>query len=177
MGVTRPLPNQADRSILLEIAAMADGAKILLMFFMTFGFSIGDPQENINLLEILNVYQPELVDQLTITNRISTVPTSTRGALGTSVEDLEKMFRKFDKNGDNLISRREFRKGMKALRKNLEQAENLSRSELNQAFNSLDRNTDGKISFEEFKNVPEIAKRRILPALVIACILFCVPIQ
>ena len=93
--------------------------------------------------------------------------------MGTSLEELEKIFKKFDKNGNNLISKREFRKGMKAFRKNLDQAENLSRSELNQAFNSLDENTDGKISFEEFKNVPEIAKRRILPALIIACIWLC----
>ena len=93
--------------------------------------------------------------------------------MGTSVEELGKIFKKFDKNGNNLISKREFRKGMKALRKNLDQAENFSRSELNQAFNSLDGNNDGKISFEEFKNVPEVAKRRILPALIIACIWLC----
>ena len=37
----------------------------------------------------------------------------------------------------------------------------------------FDTKNDGTISFEEFKNVPEIAKRRILPALIIACIWLC----
>ena len=35
---------------------------------------------------------------------------------------LEKTFRSFDQDGNDLLSKREFRKGMKALNKNLEEA-------------------------------------------------------
>ena len=79
-----------------------------------------------------------------------------------SAPNLVKTFRSFDKNGDNILSKREFKKGMIALnmKKNLGENERLSRSDINQAFNSLDESKDRKLSFDEFKNVMRMTQSR-----------------
>ena len=87
---------------------------------------------------------------------------------------LEKTFRSFDQDGNDLLSKREFRKGMKALNKNLEEAKRPSRSDLNQAFRMVDENKDRKLSLEEFKNVKMMMNSRC-PCLyfVVAAISYC----
>ena len=62
-----------------------------------------------------------------------------------SAPNLVKTFRSFDKNGDNILSKREFKKGMIALKKNLGENERLSRSDINQVFNSLDDSPETRL--------------------------------
>ena len=62
-----------------------------------------------------------------------------------------KYFKKFDKNNDGFISRKEFRKKIKSLLK--KQGKDFTNKQINEAFDRIDSNGDGKISFEEFEDI------------------------
>jgi hypothetical protein len=75
---------------------------------------------------------------------------------------LEKKFKKFDKNGDGVLSLEEIKSLL------LQGDPSMSNQELQVLFNGIDKNGDGKVDFKEFVNyiyadVPE------LPANVVAC--------
>ena len=95
------------------------------------------------------------------------------GNYALSDDALEKTFRDLDQDGNNLLSRREFKKGMKSLKTSLDESKRPSRSDLNQAFRMLDQNKDRKLSLEEFKNVQMMMNSRMPVPLIVLVIAHC----
>ena len=60
------------------------------------------------------------------------------------IENLKLVFRKYDKNNDGIIDRKELRHLCKSL------GEPLTLNELDYAYTLLDKNNSGKIEIEEF---------------------------
>merc|ERR1719510_1404066 len=75
-------------------------------------------------------------------------------------EMLERTFERFDKNGNNFISKREFFQGVESLNEDTNDPKELSRNTVNVLFNDLDKNNDGKLDFEEFKKLGSLSGRR-----------------
>ena len=62
-----------------------------------------------------------------------------------------RTFEKWDRDGDGLIKKRQFRRKFKRLDKKQKNPANFTNKEINQAFEALDFNKDGNLDFEEFK--------------------------
>merc|ERR1712018_15504 len=75
-------------------------------------------------------------------------------------EMLERAFERFDENGNNFISKREFFQGFESLNEDTNDPKELSRNTVNVLFIDLDKNNDGKLDFEEFKKLGSLSGRR-----------------
>ena len=80
---------------------------------------------------------------------------------------MKNRFDKIDKNGNGLLSKREFRRATKAANNAKDDPENLTNKQINEAFEYLDQNNDNKLDFNEFKRVTEIIQKRIAPNLIL----------
>jgi len=67
-------------------------------------------------------------------------------------EDIkQKSFNRLDRNKDGVITKKEFRKGIKAVNKAQENPdETIDNKKINGVFESLDRNKDGELNLDEF---------------------------
>jgi Ca2+-binding EF-hand superfamily protein len=70
---------------------------------------------------------------------------------------LAKAFLFFDIDGDQMISRTEFNKGIEGLRVKL------SKSDIDQVFEAMDRDNDQNINYKEFCGFSEEKRRNIDP--------------
>ena len=91
-----------------------------------------------------------------------TIFKSEKGSFGDSF-DL-KFFKKFDKNDDGFISKREFKKKIKSIMKKL--GKDMTNDEIKAAFKFADSDEDGKISLDEFEAIPNIPMPRACPCFV-----------
>merc|ERR1712038_1425298 len=87
-------------------------------------------------------------------------------------EMLERTFERFDENGNNFISKREFFQGFESLNEDMNDPKELSRNTINLLFNDLDKNNDGKLDIEEFKKLG--SSRRIPLPIPLPIIIFCI---
>merc|ERR1719225_350233 len=87
------------------------------------------------------------------------MPQSTRSL---TPEMLEKAFERFDENGNNFISKREFFQGFESLNEDTNDPKELSRNTVNVLFSDLDKNNDGKLDIEEFKKFGPLGARRVV---------------
>jgi len=71
-------------------------------------------------------------------------------------EEKEELFQKIDKNGDGSISKKEFRKYIKAANKDKDNPdESLTNEKINEAFDAIDTDGNKEMSMEEFKAAEE----------------------
>merc|ERR1712241_931503 len=70
----------------------------------------------------------------------------------------QKPFDDFDTDGDALLKKKEFNKGLRTFLNNLKEGKKFTRKKMNEAFAAADVNDDDRLDFEEFKAIEIIKK-------------------
>merc|ERR1712241_1512313 len=70
----------------------------------------------------------------------------------------QKPFDNFDTDGDGLLKRKEFIKGLRAFIKNIKETRKITRKKMKADFAAADINDDNRLDFEEFKTINIIQK-------------------
>merc|ERR1712241_466840 len=70
----------------------------------------------------------------------------------------QKPFDDFDTDGDALLKKKEFNKGLRTFLNNIKEGKKFTRKKTNEAFAAADVNDDDRLDFEEFKTIESIKK-------------------
>merc|ERR1712241_163293 len=70
----------------------------------------------------------------------------------------QKPFDDFDTDGDALLKKEEFNKGLRTFLNNIKEGKKFTRKKMNEAFAAADINDDDRLDFEEFKTIEIIKK-------------------
>merc|ERR1711992_425796 len=70
----------------------------------------------------------------------------------------QKPFDDFDTDGDGLLKRKEFIKGLRAFIKDIKETRKITRKKMKADFAAADINDDNRLDFEEFKTINIIQK-------------------
>merc|ERR1712241_1025261 len=70
----------------------------------------------------------------------------------------QKPFDNFDTDGEGLLKRKEFIKGLRAFIKNIKETRKITRKKMKADFAAADINDDNRLDFEEFKTINIIQK-------------------